>query len=481
MTIEKLDTAQKAQRINHDALRYGTFAEIGAGQEVVRWFFRAGGAAKTVAKTISAYDMAVSDAIYGPTDRYVSRQRLKAMLEYEYNLLLERLEDKRGGSACFFAFANTVATRRDSGRGWLGIRFQHHPGADPSDIYLHLRMLDKENYRQQEALGIIGVNLIYATFYTQNQPEYIIRSLLDDLSWERVEVDMIRFAGPAFAGVDNRLMALHLVREGLTEAAMFTAQGEAVQWAEVLYDKPVLIERGSFRPITRATLDVLERALDLFVKEPEIAGQNPVVLLEMTLRHLATGDAIDTHDFLERADMLKVLGRTVLISNFRRFHRLASYLWRYSKRPLGIALGASALAEIMDENFYNESEGGLLGGLGQLFRNPTRLYVYPHCDLETGEILTAANFKPPTHLCHIYRHLLENRLIQDIDTCQPELLRIRRREVLDQIQSGKSGWENQVPPEVARIIKEKNLFRRSAPSVGAPGAIPTRSCPGACS
>jgi hypothetical protein len=459
MTREKLDTAQKAHQINHDALRYGTFAEIGAGQEVVRWFFRAGGAAKTVAKTISAYDMAVSDAIYGPTERYVSRSRLKAMLEYEFNLLLERLEDKRGATTCFFAFANTVATRREEGQGWLGIRFQHHPGADPSDIYIHLRMLDKENYRQQEALGVIGVNLVHATFYHSTEPDVLIRSLLDELTWERVEVDMIRFAGPAFSGVDNRLMALQLVREGLTEAAMFTAQGEAVQWAEVLYQKPVLIERGSFRPMTRATLDVLERGLEQFVEEPELKGESPVVLLEMTLRHLTDHDAIDTRDFLERADMLKALGRTVLVSNFRRYHRLVAYLSRYTKRPIGIALGAKNLAEIMSEKFYNQSEGGLMGGLGQLFKNPTRLYVYPHMDLESVRIQTASNFQPEPHLRHLYQHLLENRHIQDVKNYSPELLPIRRRDVLEQIQSGMDGWEAKVPAALAGIIKEKRLFR----------------------
>src|SRR5215467_13061063 len=293
MATEKLDTNQKALQINVDAKRYGTFAEIGAGQEVARWFFRVGGAAKTVAKTISAYDMAVSDAIYGPTDRYVSRRRLKAMLDYEYDLLLERLDEKRGSTTAFFAFANTVTTRREEGHGWLGIKFQAEPGADASEVFIHVRMLDKENVRQQEALGVIGVNLVHGTFYCYRQPEVLIRSLLDSLTWERVEVDMIRLAGPAFAGVDNRLMALQLVKEGLTEAAMFTAQGEAIQWAEVLYNKPVLVQRGSFRPITKATLDVLERGLEQFIKEPRLEGEVPVVLREMTLRHLTTGDVID--------------------------------------------------------------------------------------------------------------------------------------------------------------------------------------------
>src|SRR5438094_288425 len=325
MKDEISSTAQKALRINIDATRYGAFAEIGAGQEVARWFFRAGGAAGTVAKTISAYDMAVSDAIYGPTDRYVSRQRLHAMLDYEYDLLRERLHEKRGAKTAFFVFANTVATRREEGQGWLGIRFQAEPGADPSEILIHVRMLDKENVRQQEALGIIGVNFIHGAFYLHHEPESLIRSLLDNLTWERVEVDMIRFSGPAFARVDNRLMALQLVRQGLTEAAMLSAKGEAVQWAEVLYNKPVLVQRGSFRPVTKATLDVLERGFEQFVREPELKGQTPVVLMEMTLRHLTTGDIIEEEDFLHRADTLSALGKTVLISNFRRFHRVAAH------------------------------------------------------------------------------------------------------------------------------------------------------------
>ncbi len=468
MALDKTDTNQKALQINQDARRYGTFAEIGAGQEVARWFFRVGGAAKTVAKTISAYDMAVSDAIYGPTDRYVSRRRLKAMLDYEYDLLLERLEDKRGATTAFFAFANTVTTRREEGHGWLGIKFQAEAGADPSEIYIHVRMLDKENVRQQEALGVIGVNLVYGTFYLHREPDALIRSLLDNLTWERVEVDMIRFAGPAFAGVDNRHMALQLVREGLTEAAMFTAQGEAIQWAEVLYNKPVLVQRGSFRPVTKATLDVMERGLEQFIQEPEIKEEQPVVLMEMTLRHLTTGDVIDAADFLERAETLRALGQTVLVSNFRRFHRLASYLSRYTKRPLGIALGASNLKEIFDESFYNESEGGLLGGLGQLFKNPARLYVYPHLELASGQLITADSYPIAPHLKHLYAYLLENRYIQGIRKFNQDLVRIRRREVLAGILSNSNDWERMVPAPIVELIKRGRLFGYGVQQPAAP-------------
>lgn len=461
------DTGQKALQINLDAKRYGAFAEIGAGQEVARWFFRVGGAAGTVAKTMSAYDMAVSDAIYGATDRYVSRRRLMAMLEHEYDLLLERLEEKRGGKVAFFAFANTVATSKEKGNGWLGIRFQAEPGADPSDVYIHVRMLDKESVRQQEALGTIGVNLLHGTFYHYQEPETLIRRLLDNLTWERVEVDMIRLAGPAFAGVDNRLLALQLVRGDLTEAALFSAEGEAVQWAEVLYKKPVLVLRGSFRPVTRAILDVLERGLEQFLAEPELKGEQPVVLMEMTLRHLTTGDAIDTADFLERADTIQALGRYVLVSNFRRFHRLAWYLGRYTSRPIGLPLGCSHLREIFDPSFYNESEGGMLGGLGQLFRNPARLYVYPHLDLKTGELMTVENFPIAPELRHLYRHLVENRYIQGIQKFDRNLASIRRLEVLKRILAGDPAWETMVPPRVVELIKRDRLFQQKTLSEAA--------------
>jgi hypothetical protein len=226
----------------------------------------------------------------------------------------------------------------------------------------------------------------------------------------------------------------------------------------VLYEKPVLVQRGSFRPVTRATLDVLERGLEQFVQEPELKGEPPVVLMEMNLRLLTTGDAIDAGDFLQRADMLSALGKTVLISNFRRFHRLAAYLSRYTKRPLGIALGASTLKEIFDESLYNESEGGLLGGLGQLFKNPGRLYVYPHLELDSGKLVTADNYPIAPHLKHLYAHLLENGCIQSIRNFNRDLVGIRRRDVLARIEAGDGSWEQYVPPQIVEVIKRDRLF-----------------------
>jgi len=453
---------QKALRINLDAKKYGTFAEIGAGQEVARWFFHVGGASGTVAKTMSAYDMAVSDAIYGPSDRYVSRGRLRAMLDHEFDLLLQRLEATEGDKRTFFAFADTVAThswsRREEGHGWMGIRFQTELRAQPSEILIHIRLLEKENVHQQETLGIMGVNLIHAAFYHHHNPDALIGSLLDNLTWERVEVDMIRCSGPAFAGVDNRLLALQLVQQGLTEAAMITAAGEVAQWAEVLYKKPVLVQRGSFRPVTNATLDVLDRAHDAFLHERRVHGEEPVTLMEMTLRHLTTGDAIDHQDFLDRADTLGALGKSVLISNFRRFHRLASYLSRYTNRPIGIALGASKLKEIFDDSFYNEDEGGMLGGLGQLFKNKSRVYVYPSLDFVTGQVTTLENFPISNAHRHLYEHLRHTHSLRPITAANPDFLRIRSHDVLEKIKTGDHAWEAQLPPTLVEIIKAKRLF-----------------------
>ncbi len=461
MPDEILSANQKALQLNLDSKRYGTFAEIGAGQEVARWFFRAGGASGTVSKTISAYDMAVSDAIYGPAERYVSRQRLRAMLDYEYALLLERLDKTRGDRTAFFVFADTVATgsysRHDEGHGWLGIRFQTQPRTEPSEIIIHVRMLDREADRQQDALGIMGVNLIHGSCYAHEQPAALIHSLLDNLTWERIEVDMIRFAGPAFAGVDNRLMALQLVEHDLTEAAMFTADGETVQWGEVLYKKPVLVQRGSYRLFTNPMLDMLERAQEQFVQEESSKGEEPIIIFEMTLRQLQVGDTIDHRDFLNRVDMLSALGRPVLLSNFLRYHRLVTYLWRYTQKDIGLPLGLVRLRDVLDEKFYTGMPGGLMESFGQLFRQGVRLYVYPSLEPD-GRIVTVKNLDVAPRLRHLYAHLVDNRFVEDIRNYHREYLSIFTGDALKRIQAGDASWEKQVPKPIAEVIKRKKLL-----------------------
>ena len=459
---ESPGTHQKALQINLDKATYGTFAEIGAGQEVARWFFRVGGAAGTIAKTMSAYDMTFSDAIYGPAERYVSRQRLQTMLDREYGLLLERLRAQRGRGTRFFVFADTVVARsylrKDESHGWMGIRFQAEPKSEPSEIIIHLRMLDRENVPQQEALGIMGVNLIYGALYRHLEPEQLIGTLLDGLTHERVEVDMIKFSGPAFPRVDNRLMSLQLVQQGLAGAAMFTPEGEVIQPAEVLYKKAILAERGTFRPVTRATVDLLRCALAQFTQEPRVQGKEVVVLLEMTLSTLRDGGAIDHRDFLDRVDTIGTLGRMVLVSSFAQHYRLSTFLQRHTQGPVALALGAPTLRAIFHEAHYTDLEGGILEALGRLFRNSLKLYVYPYQDETTGEIITADNLRVAPQLQHLYAHLHENRQIQMLRGIDESCLPCYAQRVLAKIRTHDPSWEQMVPVQVAQMIKARRLF-----------------------
>lgn len=468
MNDDTLDTHQKALRTNLDQTTYGTFAEIGAGQEVARWYFKVGGAAGTIAKTISAYDMTVSDAIYGHADRYVSRQRCDAMLEYEFRRLIERLKEKRGATTRFFAFADTVAARGykkvDECHGWMGIRFQAEVGAEPSQILVHVRMLDGENLQQQETIGIIGVNLIHGALFLHGDPTKFLGSLMDNLTRDRVEVDMVKFSGPAFAEVDNRVMSLELVRQGLANAAMFTAGGEVVQAAEILYKRPILVERGSFRPVTKVSLDMIDCAQAQFVQEPNVQGKEPIVLFEMTLKNLTDSGVIDHKDFLDRVDLLGSLGKTVLISNYAEFHRLAAYLFRYTKEMIGVVMGVPTLRELFEEKYYTDLEGGILESFGRLFKNALKLYVYPLKDQATGAIITAGNLRVAPHLRHLYTYLVENLSIQALQDCDESCLPIFSRDVLTKIRSGDPSWQAAVPDQVAALIIERKMFGWQPPS-----------------
>jgi len=461
MPATSLTTHQKAVRINLDNTKYGTFAEIGAGQEVARWFFRVGGAAGTIAKSISAYDMTVSDALYGACGRYVSRQRLETMLDHEYRTMTEHLAAQRGDTSRFFVFADTVAaksyTRKDNCHGWMGVRFQTTPGSEPSQILIHVSLLDRETVLQQEATGILGVNLIHSALYEAG-PDELVRHLHDDLSGERVEVDLIEFSGAAFARVDNRLMSLELVRCGLSSAAMFTPGGKVVQPAEAFHKRPVLLLRGSFRPVTNVTVDMLSHALGQFQREPGGPEGDVLVVTEMTLNNLLEGDAIDNRDFLDRVDILRTLGHPVLITSFGEFYRLANFLQRHTTQPIGLVMGVPTLREIFEERYYADLAGGILESFGRLFKNDLRLYAYPLLDPATGAVVTSDDLRVAPNLQHLYKYLVDNRQIRPIQGYNPDYLGILSREVLREMREGDPTWVHQVPPGVALLICQNHLL-----------------------
>jgi hypothetical protein len=455
------DTLQKALRVNLDPRFYGTVAEIGAGQEVARWFFRAGGAAGTIAKSMSAYDMEVSDAVYGKADRYVSQGRLQAMLEHELNLNVERLSDSRGDSTSFFAFADTVVARSYAGgnecHGWMGVRFQARPHDDPSQIVLHVRMLDDDAKLQQEALGIVGVNLLHAAFFEHHQPDQLVESLLDELGTGRIEIDMIQFKGIEFRSVDNRLMALKLVQLGLSGVAMFGPDGVVLQPSEVLRKQHILVERGSFRPPTVVNIDMLECARQKFSQEVE----GPVLALtELTMRNLlAGGTDIDRRDFLARADLLAACGMTVLISDYFEYHRLAAYLaWRTTGR-IGIVLGVPSLHDLFDESNYAQLPGGILESFGRLFKNDLKLFVYPMRDLPDGAVVTVDDVRVTPELQPLFDYLAMRGSFVNLDNYRVDYLKILSRDVLKRIAAGDTEWHDMVPAAVADMIVRRSFFK----------------------
>lgn len=457
------DIHQKALSINLDKGQYGTIAEIGAGQETARWFFQVGGAAGTIAKAISAYDMQFSDSIYGESSRYVSRDRLSSMLDHEYKLLIERLGESRGYKSTFFSFANTVATRSFSravdGQGWLGVKFQSSPCHEPSQIDVHVHLQGKKSIQDQETLGILGVNLIYGALHYHDDPETLLKSLMDCLSYSFLEIDMIDFSGPAFSQIDNRLMALRLVEYGMTQGTMFNANGEIVNIADVLYKKAVLIERSRFNPPTLLNLDMLDCAQKAFLEDNQLPENELVVISEMTLHNLKDGEDINAHDFLQRADILCALGKNVLISNMGEYYRLVSYLYRCTQRPMCITLGIPTLKEIFDENYYENLPGGILEAFGRLFKYDLKLYVSP-C-LEDGKLITTEEYLPGKHLEHLYKYLIANKFIYALNTINPDYLCIHSEKVLEQIKSGNRDWESKVPEKVKSVINEQKLFNCS--------------------
>ena len=474
---ERVSVQEKALLINLDPAVFGTFAEIGAGQEVARHFFRVGGAAKTIAKTMSAYDMKFSDAIYGKATRYVSRERAEAMLTHEYRLLVERLSAERGPNTNFFAYANTVATAGFKGQaechGWMGVRFQAQPLSPPNSVLIHVRMLDRENLSQQEALGIVGVNLLYAALYLREDLDRFVTTLLDDLGAHRIEIDMIEFSGPDLAKIDNRLACLKLVRKRLSGSIVLPPDGRILQASEVLYDRTLIVERGRYQPVTHLHTDMIHAAKSYCAADPAF-GSDPLILCEISLQSLAAPEQLADEQLLARADTLMALGYTVLITDFSEFHRLVSFFRRYTRRQIYFVSGADVLLKLFDSRYYQNLEGGLLEGLGRLFREGVKLLLYPTRRDRFFELASRAGYTleqqdsypefvtaSTVHVSETTRELLDylvrSQALASLECSKPEYLGIDSNAVMQLLREGNPAWEEAVPAAAAKVIKKRAM------------------------
>ena len=458
----------KALRINLNRNIYGTFAEIGAGQEVARNFFRAGGASGTIAKAMSAYDKDFSDAIYGIEEdrRYVTEPRLVKMLSHEIDLIEDRLSREKHPEKIFFTFADTVATidfaKKFKGHGWVGVKFQLDALEDYNEIVLHVRFKETDARLQQETLGKLGVNLLYGAYYMNDNPKDLLESLYDNIDIDQIEVDMINFSGPRFMYVDNRLMSLYLVKNGFTDAVMFGPDGNNLLPAQQLYKKNILTLRGSFRPVTKVNMDMYERAKELFCDDKKVDHDKTKVIFEITLSNLrGEKGEINERDFLDRTELLCSLGHNVMITNFQEYFKLVEYLSQFTKKRMGMVMGVYNLIQIFDEKYYRDLSGGILEAFGKLFFKDLKVYLYPLKDRETGEYIDSENLKVHPRMKELYKFFKHNGKIVDIKNYNPKILEIFSREVLKMISKGEEGWEEMLPEGIAEQIKAKRLFSYS--------------------
>ena len=474
-----LTTKQKALAINLDNRIYGTFAEIGAGQETVRHFFRSGGASGTIAKAMSAYDKAFSDAIYGKESdsRYVTESRLRKMLKYESRLIEERLsDDETSHDKMFFTYANTVATidfsKTFKGHGWMGLRFRLSPNEGYNEVMLHINFRENNARLQQETLGIMGVNLIYGCYNYSDTPRKIIHNLYDNLHLDQIEVDTVNFEGPRFMHIDNRLISFELVKKGMTNAVIFGPDGNNILPAQLLYKKNILAMRGSFCPVTKVSVDMLERSYQLFAKKKNIEKNNLEVLCEITMKNLSVGSghtniqmqSVNERDFLDRADALCSLGNTVLISNFSEYYKLIEYFSQYTQQDIGIVMGVNNLLAVFNEDYYTELPGGILEAFGKLFAKNVEVFLYP-VKGKNNEVKDSSNIDVPERIAGLYEYFCKNQRIKDIKNVDPKILDIQSRKILQMIQGQKTGWEDKLPEGVPQFIKIKRMFGYKKPVI----------------
>ena len=384
-SAEKIDTHHKALTLNLDPSTFGSFAEIGAGQEVARWFLIVGGASGTVAKSISAYDKEVSDDLYGSGSRYVSRQRLEAMLENEWAQLLTQLEKTRGSKTRFFSFVDTVSARNYAGtndpHGWIGLRFQSQPGGPPNDILLHINMRDLSNALQQEAIGILGVNLIYAAFYQLATKESFFGGLAQDVVRERIEIDFVDFRGAAFASWDRPALLAYLVDAGLAEAVFFSGTGSSVPPTEVLYKKAVVLAPGYFGHVDSAHGQIHAQLLAAGVQElrQELGEPSsaPIGIFCLTTAPLRSDEsAPEIPNLLRRIDALLAQGGNVLLFRERELYTMTALVNRYTNAPVRVVAGLSLVIRAFNDPYFH-LKGTSLEALSRLFAQNVRIYAYP--------------------------------------------------------------------------------------------------------
>lgn len=462
-----LSAEQKALAINLNSQIYGSFAEIGAGQETVRFFYRVGGASGTLAKAMSAYDKEFSDAIYGKEHdgRYVTEKRLHKMLDHEMLLIEKRLGETVHKNKLFFTYANTVTTidftKTLKGHGWVGIRFQTDKSEKSyNEITIHLQFKENSAQLQQETLGVMGVNLIYGAYFYHDNPRRLLRSLYDGLDKDQVEIDMINFSGPRFAYVDNRLMSLQLVKYGMTDAVIFGPRGKNYLPADLLYKKNIFAMRGSFRPVTKVNIDILDSSMEMMMKLKDVKPENTEILFEITLRNLAWEGQIDERDFLDRADIIGNLGYNVLISDFYEYYKLVDYFSEFTRNAtkVRLAMGVNNLLEVFNPKHYQNLPGGVLEAFGKLFKKGVAIYSYPYYDTNSKQLLTSENLDVGKSLDELFKYFKLNKRIQDIQNNHPEYLNIYSHQILEKIANGKESWEQYLPEGVSDVIKDREMF-----------------------
>ncbi len=462
--MEKFErnTIEKALALNLKEEIYGSFSEIGAGQEVANNFFKAGAASGTIAKTISAYDMKVSDTHYGKTKRYVSMPRLENMLSVEYENLVYNLSEK-ADETCFFAFANTIETinffKNNQGQGWLGIKFQTKPNEMPSQVMIHILLHDSQLKDQQEAIGILGVNIISHLFLNYTSIEDYIKKLTCNIETGRVEINFMEVSGPFFNKIDNRLLALLLVKHKHTRAAMFDSNKRVLQPLNALYKKDLLIVRGRFRPPTLVNINMFESSLDFLENTKKIKRENILPIAELTLHNLeGTDDNCEMQDFIDRANLLSELNLPVLITDFKYHYELTDYLNTYiKKKTTHIVLGINNLESAFEEKHYSHLNGGLLEAFSSLCGSNSNLLVYPERTVHnTLKKLQHIEVSPSTK--HLLDYFMFNNNIQDINNVKEDVLHILSDEVLKMIRESNEEWKEMVPKRIETIIEIEKPF-----------------------